>query len=73
MLQAALDGRSPGTPRNNVCRNKRTLSQSSPEISSSPESPFVKKNFQSASEGVLQFVQNVWTNCFLVETLLLSR
>ena len=56
MLQAALDGRSPGTPGNNA-RIKRTLSQSSPEISSSPESPFVKKNLQSASEGVLKFVK----------------
>ena len=51
MLQAALD-RSPGTPRNNA-RNKRSLSQSSTEISSSPESPYMKKNSQLPSEGEL--------------------
>jgi len=49
MLQAALD-RSPGTPRNNA-RNKRSLSQSLTEISSSPESPYMKKNSQLPSEG----------------------
>ncbi|KAM7438082.1 xrcc1 N terminal domain [Porites harrisoni] len=50
MLQAALDGRSPGTPRNNI-KNKRSLSHSSAEISSSPESPFKRRNSQSPCEG----------------------
>ncbi|KAJ7387314.1 Short transient receptor putative channel 2-like [Desmophyllum pertusum] len=50
MLQAALDSRSPTTPRIKP-RDKRSSSQSSPEIASSPESPFRKRNSQSPSEG----------------------
>ncbi|XP_078360997.1 uncharacterized protein LOC144645329 isoform X2 [Oculina patagonica] len=50
MLQAALDSRSPTTP-GNKSRNKRSSSQSSSEISSSPESPYRKRNSQSSSEG----------------------
>ena len=56
MLQAALDGRSPGTPRNNV-KNKRSLSHSSAEISSSPESPFKRRNSQSPCEGLFIFAR----------------
>ncbi|KAK2574413.1 Protein XNDC1N [Acropora cervicornis] len=41
ILHAALDSRSPGTPRN---RNKRKLSQSSPEISRNPESPLLHES-----------------------------
>ena len=59
MLQAALDGRSPGTPRNNV-KNKRSLSHSSAEISSSPESPFKRRNSQSPCEGLFIFAR-----CFI--------
>ena len=49
MLQAALDSKSPTTPRIRP-RNKRS-SQLSPEISSSPESPYGKRYCQSPSEG----------------------
>jgi len=49
MLQAALDSRSPTTPRTKP-RNKRA-SQSSSEISSSPESPYGKRYRQSPNEG----------------------
>ena len=56
MLQAALDVRSPGTPRNNI-KNKRSLSHSSAEISSSPESPFKRRNSQSPCEGLFIFAR----------------
>ena len=46
MLQAALDSRSPTTPRIKP-GNKR----SSPEIASSSESPYKKRNWHSPSDG----------------------
>lgn len=59
MLQAALDSRSPMTPKIKP-RNKRS-SQSSSEISSSPESPYGKRYCQSPSEGI------VTLSCIILE------